>query len=129
RLELELGQKLTELAAGCRSELQLDPVEVGAGQVVADRLDERQIGQGDVGLAGGADHHRRPGSAASLLKLHRQPRLPDPGLAGDDDDLPAAAVGSQQRILEEAQLAFATNQNRAERAIHQRSSYGAWAAR
>src|SRR2546423_10427 len=38
-------------------------------------------------------------------------------------------LGSQQGVLQEAQLMFATNQNRTERAIHQRSSYGAWAGR
>src|SRR2546430_14636989 len=34
RLQLELRQKLTELTAGGRAELELDPFEVGAGQVV-----------------------------------------------------------------------------------------------
>src|SRR5207302_6714682 len=129
RLQLELRQKLTELTAGGRTELELDPVEVRADQVVADRLDERQIRQRHVRFAGGADHHRRPRSTGSNLQLHRQPGLPDSGLAPDDDHLAAATVGSQQVVLQEAQLMFATNQNLTERAIHQRRSYGDWAGR
>jgi hypothetical protein len=83
--------------------------------VVADRLDERQVWQRQLGLAAASPENGAPQPSRAASKLHGKARLPDPGLAGEHDELPLASVRREQRILEGGQLILPLHEDWAQR--------------
>ena len=80
-------------------------------EVVADRLDERQVRQRELGLAATAGEHRRSEPSRLADQLIGKPGLADPRFPGDDDEPAAAPPRLQQRVLERGKRLLPTNQD------------------
>jgi hypothetical protein len=106
----ELRKQLRELAAG-GPEASAQMFEVGVREVVADRLDERQVRQGELGLAATAGEDRRSEPSRLADQLVGKPGLADPRFPGDDDEPAAAPPRLQQRVLERGKRLLPTNQD------------------
>ena len=109
----ERREELAELSQR-RAEGLLEAVEILLVEVVADRLDEREIGQRHLRIARSTGEHRAAELSGLTRELSRQPGLPDPGLAGQHDEAALAAARRQQGVLEDAELVVTPDQDRAE---------------
>jgi hypothetical protein len=110
------------LTAGRGAEPSLDPLAINACQVIADSLDEWHVGKRQIGFGTGSADDRRACSSGANPQGIDEPSLADSRLAGDDHHLPSASVRRDEGILEEIQLALATDEDRAKRPFHGDSS-------
>ena len=78
----ELGEDLAELS-GHRAELGAHGGDVLLVEAVADRLDERQVGERKLGFGAAAPQHPAAELAGAPLELVRQPGLADAGFAAE----------------------------------------------
>ena len=101
-----------------RSELFADLLEVDGGQVVAERFEEWEVRQRQVGLGAAAGEDGHPDLAGAALDRAGEAALPHAGLPGEQDDLPIAAVGGEKGILELGELGLPTYQYGADNPIH-----------
>ena len=109
----ELGEELRELTArGPEPGDHL--VRVRLGEVIADRLDEREIGEGELGLAAPAAEHLGSEPPRLPAELVRQPGLADARFAREHDHAAVAAARLEQGVLELRELVIAADQVRAE---------------
>ena len=102
----ELRKQLRELRCG-RPELGAHDGRILLVQVVADRLDERQVGQGELRVRAAAPQDVAAQLARAFGQLRREAGLSHPGLAGEQDEAAVAAAHRQQRVLELGQLFLA----------------------
>ncbi len=86
-------------------------------EVVADRLDERQVRERELCLAATPPEDGAAELASAPSKLCDQPCLADACVAGDHDEAALASVRRQQRVLEHGELFVASDENRAENAL------------
>ena len=112
----EEREELRELPP-CRAELVGEPVGVLAREVVADRLDEREVRERELGLAACAPEHLPAEPLRAGRELGREARLAHAGLTAERDEAALAAVGRQERVLEDEELVFAADQGGAEDAF------------
>jgi len=54
----------------------------------------------------------------ATLELGREPSLSHSGIAGEENDLPLAAVGSEQGVLERTEFLLPADQDRTEDPLH-----------
>ena len=99
----ELREELRELRAGGPEALR-ERLGVLSGQVVADRLHERQVRQGELRLAADPAQHDGPEAPGLICELIREPRLPDAGLAREDDHPALPPPGFEEVVLERGKL-------------------------
>ena len=99
-------------------ELLANRRQVRGGEVIADRLQERQIGQRQVGLRTAAPEDGHADLQRPALDLGREAGLAEAGLTGQQDDLAVAAVGAEERVLERVELRFAPDENGTEGPLH-----------
>src|SRR6266568_7825072 len=91
------------------------PNRCGAGfgtEEVSDRLDERQVRQGELGLAAATPEDFRVEPARLAGELRRKPGLPDARLAREDDKATLEPRRSQEGALEDSKLFLPANQDR-----------------
>jgi hypothetical protein len=112
----ELREELGELEPRCAEQAR-DPLHVLAGEVVPERLDEREVRQRQLGLAARAPEHLPVEPPRARRELAREPRLPHPGLAAERDEAALAAVRREQRVLEGEELLLAADEGGAEGAF------------
>src|SRR5262249_55045996 len=110
----ERREELAQLPQRCRSERGPEPVEVLLVEVVSDRLDERQIGKGDLRVGCTAGDNRATVHPGLPGELTREARLADAGLAGEDYEAALPTARCEQRVLQDAELVIAPDQDRAE---------------
>ena len=87
-------------------------VSVERAQVLVERVDERAVGQLALELGGPPAEHEHPARAGVLLERAQQPRLADPGLAGERDDRGRARLEFVERAPEDGQFPFAPDHRR-----------------
>ena len=75
-----------------------------------ERVDDRQVGHRPPERDAASFHPAGALRLRGAAELQQQAGLPDPGLAGDEDDLPAAAPRLRQVPLEHAQLLLAADE-------------------
>jgi hypothetical protein len=114
---LQLREEVGQLAPD-RSQPLPHSLQVGGDQVIADRFQERQIGECQLGLRTAADHHRHPLLRRPLRQHARQPGLAHPGIAGQEHNLALAPVGAEECVLEPGQLLLPADQDRTEHPLH-----------
>jgi phosphoglycerate dehydrogenase-like enzyme len=91
-------------------------VDPGCREVVADRLQEGQVGERELGLRTGALHHRRPDPVGPHRQLRAEPALAHARVAGQHHDRALAAAGRQEGVLEVGKLLLPADQDAAYRA-------------
>jgi hypothetical protein len=96
----ELGEQLRQLATS-GAERARYPLCALKGDVVAERLYERQVGKRKLGFATRPPQHGPAEPPGSLGELARQPRLADACLTAQRYKAALAAVSSEQRVLED----------------------------
>jgi hypothetical protein len=106
----EPRKKLSELRYA-RSERVPKPIRVGLVEVVADRFDEGQVRERELGIAAGAREHDASQLASLVGQLAGQPGLPDPGLARHGNEAALTAPRREQRVLEHGQLVVTPDQD------------------
>ena len=109
----EEREELRELPP-CGAELVGEPVGVLAREVVADRLDEREVRERELGLAARAPEDLPAEPLRAGRELGREARLAHAGLAAERDEAALAAVGRQERVFEDEELVLAADQGGAE---------------
>jgi hypothetical protein len=108
----ELGEELRQLGPG-RTEPLGQIIDFLRGQVVADRLDEGQVREGELSFAANAAQHGGAEPARLPYGLAREPCLADSGLAREHDQPPLSPPGFEQGILERRELLVAPHEHRA----------------
>lgn len=104
-----LGEELGEIV-NRGAEPLAQRAHVLFGQVVADRFEEWEVRERELGLAANAGHHDATAAAGTGDEVGDQPGLAHSRLAADDHDAPVASEGGQQRILEDRDLGLAADQ-------------------
>ncbi len=112
----ELGEELCKLTPG-GAELVADPGRVLTREVVADGLDEREVGERELGLAACAPENLPAEPLRAGGELGREPCLAHAGLAAERDEAALAAVGRQERVFEDEELLVAADEGGAEGAF------------
>ena len=124
----EEREELRELPP-CRAELVGEPVGVLAREVVADRLDEREVGERELGLAACAPEDLPVEPLRAGRELGREARLAHAGLTAEGDEAALAAVGCEERVLEDEELLLTADQGGAEDAFGHAGSFSCgWSA-
>ena len=91
------------------------PNGCGAGfgtEEVSNRLDERQVRQGELGLTAATPENFRVEPPRLAGELRPEPGLPDARLAREDDKATLEPRRSQEGALEDRQLFLPSNQDR-----------------
>ena len=86
-------------------------------KVVADRLDEREIRQRELGFAAASPEHGTSELARARRELGRESRLTHARVAGDRHKAALTPVSSQQRVLEHGELFVTADEDRTEDAL------------
>ena len=97
---IELREELADLPPR-RPEARAHRGDVGAGQEVADRLEQRQVRQGKIRFRAASRKHFGPDRSRAVLQFRREPRLPEAGVAGQRDDAALPSVRSKEGVLED----------------------------
>ena len=90
-------------------------------EVVAERLDEGEVGERELGFAARAREDLPAEPLRAGRELGREPRLAHAGLAAEHDEAALAAVGGQQRVFEDEELLVAADEGGAEGAFRHAS--------
>ena len=110
----ELGEDLRQLA-DMHAQPPPRPGRLGARKVVSDRLQERQVGEGQVRFRAGALHDRGTDLLGLRGELAAEPALAHPRVARQDHHRTFSTAGGQQGVLEGRQLLFSADQDAADR--------------
>ena len=105
----ELGKELRQLRC-CRAEAGSDALDVLPGEIVADRLDERQVGV--LRLAGTTRKHRAPEAAAPAAPARSRASSSRSPLAGEDHETALPSLRLNQGFLEDRELIVPTDETR-----------------
>jgi hypothetical protein len=116
RAGVELRKQVGQLASR-RAEPDAELGRVVRGEVVADSLHERQIGQRQLRLGAASPHDLAAELSCPTGKLRREPRLAHPRFSGQQQEAALASVRGEQHVLESRKLVVATYDHRAERAL------------
>ena len=95
-----------------RAELGAQRVEVLLVELRPDRLDERQVGQRELGLRAASPEDVAPELARPPCELAREAGLPDPGFPGEQNEAAVAPVRREQRVLELGELVLPPDEDR-----------------
>ncbi len=98
-------------------QLAADAGQVGLGQVVADRLQEGEVGKGQLRVRAAAPHGAHAGLHGGAAEIAGQARLAQAGVARQDDRSAVALAPPAQRPGESLHLALSTDGDRAERRL------------
>jgi hypothetical protein len=79
-------------------------------QVIADRLEEREVRERQLGFAAGSGHHDAAPATCSIGELVDEPGLAHPRLTANDHHSPIASKGGQERVLQDRDFGLAADQ-------------------
>ena len=106
----ELREELCQLA-GRGPERRAERSRILVGEVVADRLDERQVRERELRLGAAAPEDVAAELAGPARQLGREPRLADPGLTGEQREAAVPPVRREEGVLELGQLLLPPDEN------------------
>src|SRR5262249_10306540 len=103
------------------SELGRDAFRILAGEIVPDRLDDREVRQRELRLAAPAGEDGAVEPACALRELGREPGLAHSGVAAERDEAAVTTAGPEEPVPEDEQLLAAADEVRAENTLQHSS--------
>ncbi len=103
---------------GTRADLVAQPVGRGGGDILAEHLEEGEIGRHPLGLRRAPTEHRRVRRQRRGREFLQQPRLADAGRPGEEDDRRSPGARLGKLLGQGGALAVAPDQRRAADAQH-----------